>query len=78
MRCEDEINKEIEAKWNKSEPIKGIKYLLNDAIKIIKGKYEGEVGSVISLVELNPEPKYYVELSNGKSIVVLESLSIGL
>ena len=59
--------------WFSFKPIPGVKFLLNDSVEIIKGKNEGQKGSVISLIEINPEPRYLVELGTGEDVYVLES-----
>jgi len=78
MSGEEQIGNEIEDKWFNSEPIDGVKYQLNNKVKIVKGKFQGETGVVVSLVELSPEPKYNIELSKGNIIVIIESQTIGL
>ena len=71
--CDTDITSEIDELWFNFKPIPGVKFFLNDSIEIIKGENIGEKGFVISLIEIHPEPRYLVELTNGKDEIVLES-----
>jgi hypothetical protein len=51
----------------------GVDYTLNDAVEVVGGPYHGEGGSVISLLQLDPEPSYLVETSTGMDIEVPQS-----
>jgi hypothetical protein len=61
--------------WYMFQPIEGIKYGLNDSVRIISGEHEGETGSVISLTTIEP-PTYLIELSSGQDIEIAESYLI--
>ena len=58
--------------WYMFQRIEGIKYGLNDFVRIISGEHEGETGSVISLTSIKP-PTYLIELSSGHDIDIAES-----
>ena len=70
---ESEITRRIDYKWFNNHPIDGIMFGLNDPIEIVKGEHAGNVGRVISLIHIHPEPKYCVELEKGGDVFVLES-----
>ena len=62
---ECELTREIEERWFAGETIQGINFYLNDAVSITLGPHSGEGGAVISLLRLNPEPEYLIELGSG-------------
>ena len=65
----DEANK----LWFEFQPIEGVKFGLNDTVRIVSEKYLGEYASVISLVSLEPTT-YLIELaSGGGDLTILES-----
>ena len=46
----------------------------SDIVRIIAGEYSGQTAEVISLISIEPEPVYVVELPrNGKSVVLHQS-----
>jgi len=49
-------------------------FALNDAVRIQAGAHQGEVGSVISPVAVEPEVVYLVELASGVDIEIPQSL----
>ena len=55
------------------EKIPGVEFFLNDPIKIVNGVHKGDKGSVISILNLIPEPKYLIENSMGKDLEVKQS-----
>ncbi len=51
--------------------------VINDAVNIVSGEYKGKVGSVISIVSIDPELTFLVELSDGKDVTLpLSSLQL--
>ena len=65
--------KEIEELWFNSEPVPGAAFQLNDEVLITSGTLKGEKGAAISLLALEPEPVYLVELSSGAGAEVAQS-----
>ena len=65
---------EIAVLWFGFQPIPGVAFGLNDAVRITAGEHLGELGSVISVESVEPIPRYMIELgSGGGSIGVPES-----
>ena len=65
---------EINELWFSFRAIPGVSFGLNDSVRIKSGMKSGEIGSVISLVSLDPIPSYIVELADGEGdIEVVES-----
>ena len=66
--------KEIDDLWYNQKMVPGVKFKLNDSVKIIDGVHKNECAAVISLLEIQPVPKYSVELGiTGESFDVYES-----
>ncbi len=55
------------------EDINGILFSLNDSVEVIGGPHKGDVGAIITITELAPDPEYLVENSNGKDLKVIQS-----
>jgi hypothetical protein len=65
---------ELERLWAGVPGIDGVAYRFRDAVRVKSGEHAGEVGSVVSLLSLEPIPSYTVELSlSGKSLTLLQS-----
>jgi hypothetical protein len=56
---------EIGRMWMSGEPIAGVTFALNDTVRVRIGGDAGQVGAVISVLSLDPEPKYLIELASG-------------
>ena len=66
------INEKID-KWMAGEMVGKSKFKLNDCVKIKSGEYIGAVGSVISLVTVDSDPIYLIELGTGKDVHIKQS-----
>jgi hypothetical protein len=58
--------------WFAGESIAGVRFRLNDAVRVSSGQHAGMVGSVISLLAVQPEPRYIVETSSGRDVEILD------
>ena len=56
---------EIGRMWMAGEPITGVTFALNDTVRVRTGGNAGQLGAVISVLSLHPEPKYLIELASG-------------
>lgn len=66
--------REAEARWAEFQPIPGVLFRLNDPVAIQAGDHAAEMGCVIALVGLTPEPIYLIELEpDGEEVQVLQS-----
>lgn len=63
---------EIDQRWMSRKPVEGVAFLLNDSVRVTAGPHSNMNGSVISLVDITPQPVYVVELSNGKDVVLTQ------
>jgi len=60
--------------WFKFEPIEGVRFRLNDPVRIKSGEYKGQCGSVVSLKSVEPVI-YLVELGEtGRDVDIEESV----
>jgi len=65
---------ELERLWASVPGIEGVAFRFNDAVRVKAGEHAGEMGSVVSLLALEPTPTYVVELSlSGKSLTLAQS-----
>ena len=53
-------------RWLAGEAIPGVTFGHNEAVEITKGEHEGHAGAVILLMALHPEPRYLVQLREGR------------
>jgi hypothetical protein len=68
------VSKETQDGFYSGNKTEKMRYTINDPVELISGNNEGEKGSVISIIESEPEFKYLVELSTGKDIEIEQSL----
>ncbi len=59
--------------WLLGESLPGTNFRMCQSVRVIGGQHKGEVGELISLAELQPEPLYHLEASNGEDLYVLQS-----
>jgi hypothetical protein len=55
------------------EPIIGVNFQHNDYVNVISGKHAGNSGSLVTLVKLEPEPLFVLELESGFDVEVSQS-----
>ena len=58
--------------WFSGEVVAGARFRLNDSVRVLTGQHAGQIGAVVSLLALEPEPRYTVETSSGRDVAVLE------
>lgn len=59
--------------WMQQENIPAASFRMNDSVEVVEGDLSGEKGCLISLIELEPEPMYLVEISDGSEVRLEES-----
>ena len=59
------VSGDIEDRWFAGEAVEGVDFRINDPITILRGLHAGKSGYVISLLRLQPEPEYLIELGLG-------------
>lgn len=55
------------------EPIPGVLHSHNDYVRVVAGRYAGESGSLVTVLSLDPEPKFILESEGQGDIEVLQS-----
>lgn len=60
-------------KFLNREPIQGVRFEHNEYVRIAAGPNAGNFGSLVTVLEIAPEPKFVLELESGFDIEVLQS-----
>lgn len=55
------------------ERITGVEYQHNDYVRVIDGPHQGKNGSLVSLLTIETEPRFLVELEEGGDIELRQS-----
>ena len=55
------------------EAITGVAFEHNAFVEIISGQHAGKAGSLVTVIELMPEPLFIVELESGFDVEVYQS-----
>ncbi|MGZ8272027.1 MAG: hypothetical protein ACXW1T_12325 [Methylophilus sp.] len=54
-------------------PIQGVRFQHNDYVQVISGPQTGKTGSLVTVLSLEPEPLFILELESGFDTEVLQS-----
>lgn len=54
-------------------PIPGVLFEHNDYVHIVGGPHSGNSGSLVTVISLEPEPKFTLELESGFDVEVMQS-----
>ena len=63
---------QIQDEWFTGQRVSGASFTLNEVVRISAGSHAGKIGSVISLLDLQPQTRYIVETSSGRDVEVFE------
>jgi ribosomal protein L24 len=58
--------------WLAGESVADVRFRLNDAVRVMSGRHAGMVGAVISLLAVEPVPRYIIETSSGQDTEVFD------
>jgi hypothetical protein len=53
--------------------IPGVFFFHNDFVRVVAGPYKGGAGSLVTVLQVNPEPHYLLELESGYDVEVAQS-----
>lgn len=53
-------------RWLAGETVPGVTFGHNETVEITDGEHAGQAGTVILLMALRPEPRYLVQLREGR------------
>ena len=59
--------------WIRGRAIAGVRFSVCQAVRVIAGPHEGRVGKLVSLFDLEPEPVFHLEASDGEDVLVGQS-----
>lgn len=62
--------------WMQSERVPGVAFSLNESVLVVEGEHAGTSGAVVSLVSVEPDVCYLVELSSGQKLELVQSALI--
>lgn len=54
-------------------PISGVKFWHNDYVRVVAGTHAGATGSLVTVLSIQPEPRFVLELDSGFDVEVLQS-----
>lgn len=60
-------------RWLAGEPLPGVAFRQHDRVAIATGSREGQQGTVLLLIGVQPEPGYLVRLADGVELRVRQS-----
>ena len=55
------------------EAIDGVNFKHNDYVLVVSGKHLGKTGSLVTVLNLKPEPLFILELESGFDVEVYQS-----
>lgn len=55
------------------EAILGVTFMQNDYVRVVSGMLQGSFGSLVTILELEPEPLFVLELETGLDVNVRQS-----
>ena len=54
-------------------PIPGVDFWHNDFVRVVAGPHAGATGSLVTVLSVQPEPHFVLELESGLDVEVLQS-----
>ncbi len=62
------VSAEIQAAWRAGKPVDGVNFAHDDLVIILAGEHTGNVGSLVSIEQFDPEVVYLVEIDSGFNV----------
>lgn len=60
-------------RWLAGEPVPGVAFAHNERVTFVGGRYDGDEGTVVLLMAIEPEPAYLVSHAQGGEVRVRQS-----
>jgi hypothetical protein len=67
------IDRDVQNRWILGNEIPGIKFSMNQRVRITAGAHAGTVGVLISIYEIESDPGFQLETDKGHDICVHQS-----
>jgi hypothetical protein len=65
---------DLETRWLGGREVPGVRYNRNAIVRLLEGPFAGELGSVVGLLDVEPEPCYRVTVeASGVELEMSES-----
>jgi hypothetical protein len=55
------------------QQIDGVEFMHNDYVRVVAGRFEDSLGSLVALLDVQPEPMFTMELETGVDVRVKQS-----
>jgi hypothetical protein len=59
---------EIQASWRAGNPVAGVSFAHDDLVTILAGEHTGNVGSLVSIEEIEPDVIFAIEIDSGFNV----------
>ena len=59
-----EVSQEVRDQFYQGRRTPSVRFVVNDAVRVVSGPHAGRTGAVISIEDLVPEAQYLVEVSS--------------
>ncbi len=60
------LDQEVLEHWMAGDVVSGVEFALNEPVVVLAGPCAASLGTIVSLVSLEPEPVYTVEVGAGR------------
>ena len=67
------FNLATQNKWIRGLAIAGVRFSVCQEVRVIAGPHDGNVGKLVSLFDITPEPVFHLEGSDGGDVLVRQS-----
>ena len=64
---------ELQAAWRAGNPVDGVSFAHDELVTILAGEHMGNVGSLVSIEQVDPEVVYLVEIDSGFNVAAKQS-----
>ena len=67
------LSTELQDAWRVGKPVDGVSFAHDDLVTILTGEHMGNVGSLVSIEQVDPEVVYLVEIDSGFNVAAKQS-----
>jgi ribosomal protein S4E len=62
------LSAELQTAWRAGKPVDGVHFGHDDLVTLLAGEHTGNVGSLVSIEQLEPEVVFLVEIDSGFNV----------